>query len=190
MSDKKAGLRELRMTVGAAGGDKTPDGVKVDDNFQKVMKDLAGIPSMPEGKKRGHRQGSRDEGGDFASPFSALATRRPGSPSMHLASTAGAKKAARQLRGFRTTFGQKKGEDGEEIMTDTEKALLGAKKEAEEEEEHRKEGEERKRKEEEAKDLAERKEVKEALEKWKVKKTDSVLNLEGKNFNEDDIEVR
>lgn len=73
-------------------------------------------------------------------------------------------------------------------MTDTERALLEAKLEAEREEK-RKEEEERLQKEAEEKDQQERKQVKESLDKWKVKKTDTCLNLAGKNFLPEEIEL-
>ena len=146
----------MRVTVGA-DVNKARNEVKVDENFQNVMRDLAGIPLTPESKKEGEGESKSNQ----PSPKGMLA-----SPSMNLTSASAAKKAARQLRGFRTTFGQKKVE-GEKVMTETEKALLQAKKEADEEEQ-RKEEEERRRKEAEEKDLAERKEVKEALEKVRL----------------------
>ncbi|GMH54373.1 hypothetical protein TrLO_g6427 [Triparma laevis f. longispina] len=126
--------------------------VSIDADFQNVMKDLAGIEGSPKSPKSPKLDSSAD-------PTQLLA----------------AKKAARKLRGFRTTFGSKKGDDTPE-MTDTERALLEAKLEAEREEK-RKEEEERLQKEAEEKDQQERKQVKESLDKWKVKKTDTCLNL-------------
>ncbi|GMH93018.1 hypothetical protein TrST_g3840 [Triparma strigata] len=159
MSEKK---RKLRATEGKPA--------EVDESFQKVMKDLAGIesPKSPKKSPKGERPTS------------------PGSPG--LAATLSAKKAARQLRGFRTTFGSKKNEEAQDAITETERALLEAKLEAEREEKN-KEEEERLRKEAEEKDLAERKQVKESLDKWKVKKTDTVLLLAGKNFLPEEIEI-
>jgi hypothetical protein len=96
-----------------------------------------------------------------------------------------ASKFRKSLRGFRSTF-TKEGEAAEK--TPEQIAIEEARKEALAEEARKKE-EERKRKEIEEKDLADRQRVKECLDKWKVSKNSTVLDLTAKNFLDEEIEV-